>query len=105
MAFLHRLPQIQWQGQGRSGSKRLMVAEIDSTQQHFPTVHCQCGDTHQAGLPQSLSTGLMGANVLAFVAVKFHQRVSKIQQQLEQNFGLRFSPGLYLKPRAESAPC
>lgn len=38
----------------------------------------------------------MGPNVLAFVAVQagqFHQSISKIQQQLERNFGLRFSRG------------
>ncbi|MFT6895646.1 MAG: transposase [Paraglaciecola sp.] len=56
----------------------------------------QCGDKHQAGLPDTLTSGQMGPNVLAFVAVQagqFHQSISKIQQQLEQNFGLRFSRG------------
>jgi transposase len=38
----------------------------------------------------------MRPNVLAFVAVQagqFYQSITKIQQQLEQNFGLRFSRG------------
>jgi hypothetical protein len=38
----------------------------------------------------------MGPNVLAYIAVQagqYHQSISKIQQQLEQNFGLRFSRG------------
>jgi transposase len=112
------------------------VTEVDSTEQHFPAAHCQCGggeviassspyrrhqifdipakahavdghqlyggaceqcgDKNQAQLPQTLTSGLMGPNVLAFVAVQagqFHQSITKIQQQLEQNFGLRFSRG------------
>ena len=38
----------------------------------------------------------MGNNLLACVAMQsgqFHQSISKIQQQLEQNFGLSFSRG------------
>ncbi len=38
----------------------------------------------------------MGNNLLAYVAMQsgqFHQSISKIQQQLEQNFGLSFSRG------------
>jgi transposase len=49
----------------------------------------QCGDKHQAKLPETLTSGPMGSNVLAFVAVQagqFYQSISKIQQQLEQNF-------------------
>ncbi|MFT6897689.1 MAG: transposase [Paraglaciecola sp.] len=108
---------------GHKGSKRLLVDEVDNTQQHFPAAHCQCGgqvtpsstpyrrhqifdipaqaysvdehqlyrgtceecgDKHQAGLPQTLTSGQMGPNVLAFVAVQagqFHQSISEIQQQ------------------------
>lgn len=39
----------------------------------------------------------MGPNVLAYIAVQagqFHQSISKIQQLLEQKFGLRFSLGV-----------
>ena len=120
---------------GHKGSKRRLVTEVDSTEQHFPAAHCQCGgeviassspyrrhqifdipaqaysvdehqlyrgtceqcgDKHQAQLPETLTSGQMGPNVLAFVAVQagqFHQSITKIQQQLEQNFGLRFSRG------------
>ena len=55
-----------------------------------------CGDKHQSGLPDTLSSGQIGPNVLAFVVVQagqFHLSISKIQQQLEQNIGLRFSRG------------
>ncbi|MFQ3234650.1 MAG: transposase [Paraglaciecola sp.] len=118
---------------GHKYSKRFLVTEVNSTQQHFSAVHCQCGgggyyilhayrrnqifditaqaysvdehqsyrgtceqcgDKHQAGLPQSLASGRTGPNVLAFVAVQFHHSISEIQQQLEQNFGLRFSRGV-----------
>jgi transposase len=29
---------------GHKGSKRILVTEVDSTQQHFPASYCQCGE-------------------------------------------------------------
>jgi transposase len=68
----------------------------------------QCDDKHQAQLSDTLTSGQMGPNVFAYIAVQagqFHQSISKIQQQLEQNFGLRFSRGAISERRAESASC
>ncbi|WP_338851395.1 IS66 family transposase (plasmid) [Alteromonas macleodii] len=57
---------------------------------------CQCSKTVKATLPDNVNQGQMGNNLLAYVAMQsgqFHQSISKIQQQLEQNFGLSFSRG------------
>ncbi len=57
---------------------------------------CQCSKTIKAPLPDTVNQGQMGNNLLAYVAMQsgqFHQSISKIQQQLEQNFGLSFSRG------------
>ncbi len=56
----------------------------------------QCSKTVKAKLPAHVNQGQMGNNLLAYVAMQsgqFHQSISKIQQQLEQNFGLSFSRG------------
>lgn len=55
-----------------------------------------CSKTVKAKLPDNVNQGQMGNNLLAYVAMQsgqFHQSISKIQQQLEQNFGLSFSRG------------
>lgn len=55
-----------------------------------------CCKTHKASLPDDVNQGQMGNNLLAYIAVQsgqFHQSISKIQQQLVQNFGLSFSRG------------
>ena len=57
---------------------------------------CQCSKTVKANLPDNVNQGQMGNNLLAYVAIQsgqFHQSISKIQQQLEQNFGFSFSRG------------
>ena len=57
---------------------------------------CHCSKTVKASLPDNVNQGQMGNNLLAYVALQsgqFHQSISKIQQQLEQNFGLSFSRG------------
>ena len=57
---------------------------------------CRCGEAVQATLPETVNNGQMGANMLAFIAIQagqFHQSISQIQQQLQQNFGVYFSRG------------
>ncbi|QJR80389.1 IS66 family transposase [Alteromonas pelagimontana] len=56
----------------------------------------RCSKTVKAPLPETVNSGQMGNNLLAYVVVQagqFHQSISKIQQQLIQNFGLHFSRG------------
>jgi len=56
----------------------------------------RCSKAVKAQLPENVNSGQMGNNLLAYVAVQagqFHQSISKIQQQLIQNFGLHFSRG------------
>lgn len=59
--------------------------------------HCtHCGDKHKSTLPETVSSGQLGPNALAYIAVQagqFHQSITQIQQQLSQNFGLHFSRG------------
>jgi len=59
--------------------------------------HCiNCGEAHQAHIPNTVSQSQMGPNLLAFIALQsaqFHQSIRKIQQHLSQSFGLSFSTG------------
>lgn len=73
-------------------------AQAFSVEEHqlFSATCTRCGDGQQSELPDTVSSTQMGPNLLAYIAVQagqFHQSVSKTQQQLEQNFGLRFSRG------------
>lgn len=55
-----------------------------------------CGDKYKGTLPETVTSGQIGPNALAYIAVQsgqFHQSISQIQQQLIQNFGLSFSRG------------
>ena len=64
--------------------------------QLFAATCTLCGDAQQSELPDTVSSTQMGPNLLAYIAVQagqFHQSICKTQQQLEQNFGLRFSRG------------
>jgi hypothetical protein len=67
------------------------------TEHQLYTGHCtHCPASHRAELPDTISNTQMGTNLLACIALQagqFHQSISKIRQQLKQNFGLEFSCG------------
>lgn len=66
-----------------------------------------CDEAHQAELPDTVPSGQMGVNLLAYVAVQsgqFHQSISQIQQQLIQNFGLSFSRGAISEAQGRVSP-
>ncbi len=58
------------------------------------TTCIQSINTTEVRLHETVSSIQMEANLLSYIALQsdqFHQRVSQIQQQLKQHFGLNFS--------------
>lgn len=87
---------------GKKPYRRHQVFEIPeqaysvTEYQLYSGICSQCGEYHKAPLPETAPAGQKGVNLLAYIAVQsgqFHQSISQIQQQLIQNFGLRFSRG------------